>query len=89
MIPKNRKPTHPGEILREEFLKSKGMTQSELSVRVGCDPALINKIIHGHCRVTIKMAIKLSRVFGTSMDFWVHAQYAVDLYQARKRMRGR
>lgn len=78
-----RKPTSPGEILAEEFLGPLGMTQRELAEHVGCDVKVVNRIVNGRTPVSAEMALKLGASFRTSADFWLSAQKAVDLYQAR------
>jgi len=82
-----RKPTTPGEILQEEFLKPLHMTQRELAEHLGCDVKVINRIVNGRTSVTAEMALKLSASFQTSPDFWLNAQQAVDLHEARGHLR--
>jgi antitoxin HigA-1 len=82
-----RKPTGPGEILAEEFLKPMGLTQGALAKHIGCDVKVINRIVNGRAAVTAEMALKLSGAFGTTPDFWLNAQKAVDLYKASARIR--
>jgi len=82
-----RKPTTPGEILDEEFLKPLGMTQKELADHLGCDVKVVNRVVNGRTSVTAEMALKLGASFRTSPDFWLNAQKAVDLYQARTHLR--
>ncbi|HUU01275.1 MAG TPA: HigA family addiction module antitoxin [Myxococcota bacterium] len=77
-----RKPTTPGEILSEEFIKPLEMTQKQLADHLGCDVKVINRIVKGHTSVTAEMAIKLSAAFGTTPEFWLNAQQAVKLYEA-------
>jgi addiction module HigA family antidote len=87
MIPTNRPPTHPGEMLQEEFLIPMGINQSELARRIGDrTPKRINEIINGKRGVTAEMALRLSRVFDNSPEFWMNLQNAVDLYDAREAM---
>ena len=80
--PRRRKPTTPGEILREEFLVPLGLSQKVLAAHLGCDVKVVNRIINGRCAVTAEMALKLGAAFRTSPDFWMNAQKAVDLYEA-------
>ncbi len=80
--PRRRKPTSPGEILREEFLVPLGLSQKVLADHLGCDVKVVNRIINGRCAVTAEMALKLGAAFRTSPDFWMNAQKAIDLYQA-------
>ena len=82
MIQIKRKPTPPGEILREEFLLPLGLTQKQLADHIGCDLKVINRIVNQRAEVTPKMAIKLSATFNTTPDFWLNAQKATDLYKA-------
>ncbi len=84
MVKVKRKPTTPGEILREEFLKPLELTQGQLAAHIGCDLKVINRIINGRSAVTATIALKLSAAFGTTPDFWLNAQKAVDLYKAQK-----
>lgn len=79
---KNRQPTSPGEILREEFLVPLGLTQKELADHLGCDVKVINRLVNSRTSVSAGMAIKLGAAFRTSPEFWLNAQKAVDLYHA-------
>ena len=82
-----RKPTTPGEILSEEFLKPLGMTQKELADHIGCDITVINRIVNYRTSVTAKMAIKLAATFGTTPEFWLNTQQALNLYKASKEIK--
>jgi len=82
-----RKPTSPGEILAEEFLKPMGLTQGALAKHIGCDVKVINRIVNERVAVTAEMALKLSAAFGTSPDFWLNAQKAIDLFRASQKIR--
>jgi len=86
MTPKNRPPTTPGEVLLEEFLKPKGMSQTELAARMEVPIQRVNTLIAGKRGVTAETAILLSRVFETSAEFWMNLQTACDLYDARRRL---
>jgi len=83
---KTRKPTSPGEILREEFLAPLGMSQKELADHLGCDIKVVNRIVNGRSAVTAEMAIRLGAAFRTSAEFWLNAQKAVDLHRAAARI---
>jgi addiction module HigA family antidote len=83
---RRRKPTSPGEILREEFLLPLGMTQRQLAAHLGCDLKVINRLVNGRTSVTAEMALKLGAAFRTSPEFWLNAQKAVDLHQAARRL---
>ena len=83
---RHRRPTSPGEILREEFLAPLGMTQKRLADHLGCDVKVVNRIVNGRCAVTAEMALKLGAAFRTSPEFWMNAQKAVDLWEAARRV---
>lgn len=82
MLPKNRPPTHPGEMLLEEFLRPLGMTQSELAKRIHVSFPRVNEIINGRRGITPDTALRLSRLFGTTPEFWLNGQRNWDLWQA-------
>lgn len=83
MFERKRKPTTPGEILQEEFLKPSKITQKDLSNHLGCDIKVINRIVNGRTSVTAEMALKLAAALNTTPDFWMNTQKAVDLYEAK------
>ncbi len=83
-----RMPTSPGEILQEEFLKPLGLTQKRLADHLDCDFKVINRIVNGRSSVTVGMAVRLAAAFGTTPEFWLNAQQAIDLYLAAKRAKG-
>ena len=80
-IPKEQAPTPPGEMLLEEFLKPLEMTQTELATRIRVPYVRVNEIVNGKRRVTPSTALRLARAFGTSPDFWLNGQLALDLYR--------
>jgi addiction module HigA family antidote len=82
MIPKNRKPTHPGEILVEEFLKPMGLSQVELARKMGVPIQRVNTLINGKRDMSAETAVLLSRALKTSSEFWMNLQVACDLYEA-------
>ena len=86
MIPKNRLPVHPGEVLHHEFLKPLGMSQVELAGRMSVPIQRINTLINGKRDMTAETAILLSRVLKTSSEFWMNLQVARDLYKASKNL---
>lgn len=83
---RTRKPIGPGEILREEFMVPMELSQKELANHLGCDIKVINRIINGRATLTVPMAMKLAAAFKMSPEFWLNAQRAVDLYEAREEM---
>ena len=86
MIPKNRLPAHPGEILLEEFLKPLRMSQVELARRMGVPIQRVNTLINGKRDMTAETAVLLSRVLKTSPQFWMNLQTARDLYKATQNL---
>src|SRR3989338_4539920 len=85
-IPRNRPPTHPGEVLREDFLKPLGLTQEHLAEEVGVSFQRINGIINGKRALTAETAVLLAGRFKTSAGFWMNFQTRYDLYQAREKL---
>ena len=83
-LPQNRTPTHPGEVLLEEFLEPYGLTQKELARRIGVSYPRVNELIHGKRGVTPDTALRLAKLFGTTPEFWLNLQLAHDLYRARQ-----
>ena len=86
MIPKHRKPTHPGEVLLQEFLEPMRLSQVELAHRMGVPVQRVNTLINGKRDVTAETAILLSRVLKTSAEFWMNLQDAHDLYEAQEHL---
>jgi addiction module HigA family antidote len=83
MLPKNRIPTHPGEILREEFLGPMGLTQVELAEHLGIPTQRVNEIVRGKRGVTPQSAWLLAQALGTTPEFWMNLQAAHDLAAAK------
>ena len=81
-LPRHRAPTHPGEMLLEEFLKPLGMSQSEFAGHLGVSFPRLNEIIRGKRGVTPDTALRLARVLGMSADFWLGLQLDWDLWHA-------
>ena len=83
-VPTHREPTHPGEMLLEEFLKPLNITQSALAVRLGVSFPRLNEVIRGKRGVTPDTALRLARVVGMSADFWLGLQQDWDLWHAMR-----
>jgi addiction module HigA family antidote len=79
-------PTHPGEVLREDFLKPLGMSQYALAKAIGVPQMRISDIIHGRRGITPDTALRLARYFGTSAEFWIGMQATFDLETARDKI---
>mgnify|MGYP001496552137 CR=1 FL=1 len=82
MLPRNGPPTHPGEMLLEEFLKPLGMTQTEMAERIHVSYPRVNEIIKGKRGITPDTALRLSKLFGTTAEFWLNGQRNWDLWHA-------
>ena len=88
MLPENRKPTHPGEILRCEYLEELNMTQQQLADAIGITRVRVNEIILGKRSVTPDTAFRLAKYFNTTPDFWINLQNNYDMWntlQKRKK----
>jgi antitoxin HigA-1 len=83
-IPTHRQPTHPGEMLLEEFLIPMGITQQELANAIHVPYQRINEIVRGRRGVTPSTALRLAKFFGVSADFWLNLQLRWDLYNAQQ-----
>lgn len=79
MIPEKRIPTHPGEVLLEEFLQPMGLTQAELANHLSIPVQRVNEIIKAKRGVTPETAWFLSQAFGTTPEFWINLQTNYDL----------
>jgi addiction module HigA family antidote len=79
MSKKKLMPVHPGEVLLEEFLKPLGLSQNRLAISIGVDARRINAIVKDKRRVTADTALRLSRFFGNSAQFWMGLQSDYDL----------
>lgn len=82
-VPTHRPPTHPGEMLLEEFLKPLGITQSEFAQRIGVAWTRVNQLINGKRGMTVDTALRIERLFGMPASFWMNLQLAWDLYHAQ------
>lgn len=77
-------PIHPGEVLMEDFIKGFGITQNKLAVAIGVPPRRINEIVHGKRGITADTAVRLSKYFGTSAEFWMNLQTHYELRIERR-----
>ena len=77
-----REPTHPGKIIREDYLRPLAMTINELASGLGVSRKTLSKILNGRGAVTPDMALRLARAFNTTADFWLNLQKNHDLWQA-------
>jgi addiction module HigA family antidote len=88
-IPTNRVPTHPGEMLKEEFLTPLDLTQRELARRLRVSYPRLNELIHARRGMTPDTALRLERLLGVEAQFWLNLQLAWDLYHARRSTRSK
>lgn len=80
MLPSNRRPTHPGEILKYEFLEPLKLSQIQLARAIGISRVRINEIILGKRAVTPDTAFRLAKFFKTTPEFWINLQMNVDMW---------
>jgi antitoxin HigA-1 len=85
-IPTHGAPTHPGEMLLDEFLKPLGITQAALAKRIGVSYPRVNELIHGKRGITPETVLRLERLLGTEAQFSMNLQLAWDLYQAQQQV---
>lgn len=81
-LPTHRSPTHPGEMLKEEFLEPLGVTQTEFADAIGVSYVRLNEIINRKRGITPDTALRLEKALGTSAGFWLNLQQSWDLYAA-------
>jgi antitoxin HigA-1 len=84
---RQRRPTHPGEMLREDFLSDYQLTTSGLARAIGVSRQSVNELLRGHRAVSPEMSLRLEKLFGNSAEFWLKAQRAVDLWDAEQSLR--
>lgn len=89
MLPKNRAPTSPGEILQKEFLDPLKMTQTQLAAKMGVPLQRVNLLINERRAITPETAILLARCFDTTPHFWMNLQVNYDLWHAQREMDAR
>jgi len=82
-----RRPTHPGDMLREDFMLDFGLTVAGLAEAAGVSRQSINELLRGRRAVSPEMALRLSRLFGNSPEFWLNAQRGVDLWDASQALK--
>ena len=83
-VPTDRKPTHPGEVLREDFLEPMGLTQKQLADAIRVPFQRINEVVRGRRSMSASTALRLARYFGTSAGFWMNLQLRYDLYETER-----
>ena len=81
------RPTHPGVMLREDFLPEYGLTVSGFATSLRVSRQTVNELLRERRAVSPEMALRLSRLFGNSPEFWLNAQRAVDLWEAARNIK--
>lgn len=81
---RTRKPTHPGELIREDLLPETGISQTDLAWLMGVSRRTISEVIHERRRLTPDIAFRLAKVFNSTPEMWLNMQQAVDLWEANK-----
>jgi antitoxin HigA-1 len=89
LLPTDRPPTHPGEMLLEDFITPLDMTQTEVAGRLDISFVRLNEIVNGRRGITPDTALRLARFLGTTPDFWLNGQLAWDLWHAMKSPKAR
>ena len=86
---RNVRPTHPGALLREDFLPEYGLTVSGFAKSLRVSRQTVNELLRERRALTPEMALRLSKLFGNTPEFWLNAQRAVDLWEAARTMKGK
>ncbi len=86
-IKRELSPTHPGEMLREDFMQDFHLNATSMAAALGVSRQTINELLRERRGVTPVMALRLSRLFGNSPEFWMNAQHAWDLWDSEQRFR--
>ncbi len=81
----NRRPTHPGAILREDILPALKMTQTELAQRLGVSRLSVSELLHEKRNMTPEMALRVARLLNTTPESWLRMQEAVDLWEVQQK----
>ncbi len=78
-------PTHPGEMLREDFMSDFNLNATSMAMALGVSRQTVNELLRERRAITPLMALRLSRLFGNSPDFWMNAQHSYDLWESEQR----
>ena len=79
-----QEPTHPGQVIKETYLAPLGLTVTEAADALGVTRKTFSELVNGHSGVSIHMALRLSRAFGTTPEYWLNMQQTYDLERAKK-----
>lgn len=86
MLKRELSPNHPGEILKEMFIKERNLTITEVAQGLGMARANLSSVINGHLGISPELAVKLSEAFGNTAQFWVNLQNNYELWHAEKKV---
>ncbi len=86
MLKRNLPPVHPGEILREEYLKERGLTVTEVAKGLGVARGNLSAILNERAGISPEMAVKLSEAFGNTTQFWVNLQKNYEVWHAERKV---
>lgn len=86
MLIRGLAPTHPGEILREDYIKERGLTVTQVAKGLGVARENLSTIVNGRAGISPEMAVKLSEAFGNSTQFWVNLQKNYEVWYAEKKV---
>lgn len=79
------KPLHPGEIVKDELIDATGMTVTEAAGRLGVSRTALSRLLNCHAGISPEMALRLSKLFGTSIEMWINIQSQYDIWLINKR----
>lgn len=83
---RNLVPVHPGEILREDYIKDRGLTVTEVAKGIGIARANLSAVVNERAGISPELAVKLSEAFGNTAQFWVNLQKNYELWHAEKKV---
>ena len=83
-VPTHREPTHPGEMLLEEFLKPMDLSQRDVANGIRVPYQRVNELVNGRRGITPATALRLAKYFGNTANFWMNLQLRWDLYHAQR-----
>jgi addiction module HigA family antidote len=86
MLKRNLPPVHPGEILREDYIKVRGLTVTEVAKGLGIARANLSAILNQRAGISPEMAVKLSEAFGNTTQFWVNLQKNYEVWHAERKV---
>ena len=84
MVEREMPPVHPGEILKTLFMEPLGIGVKQMASDLDVTPKTVSAIVNGHQGISVEMALRLSKAFGTSSDVWINLQKDYELWKARE-----